>query len=167
MASPRQITQDDFNRPRPIYVVWEITLRCDHACAHCGSRAELARPDELSTEEMFDVVDQFERLGTREVTLIGGEAYLRSDVYDLVKYISQKGIYVAIQTGGLGLTERRLKKLVDAGLKGIGVSIDGPEAVHDIQRDRVGSWKAGMAAIQRAKAAGLVVTSNTQLNQLT
>ena len=167
MASPRQITQDDFNRPRPIYVVWEITLRCDHACAHCGSRAELARPDELSTEEMFDVVEQFERLGTREVTLIGGEAYLRSDVYDLVKYISQKGIYVAIQTGGLGLTERRLKKLVDAGLKGIGVSIDGPEAVHDIQRDRVGSWKAGMAAIQRAKAAGLVVTSNTQLNQLT
>ena len=56
---------------------------------------------------------------------------------------------------------------MDAGLKGIGVSIDGPEAVHDIQRDRVGSWKAGMAAIDAAKAAGLVVTSNTQINQLT
>ena len=56
--------------------VWEITLACNLKCQHCGSRAGKRRPDELSTEECLDVVDQLARLGTREVTLIGGEAFL-------------------------------------------------------------------------------------------
>ena len=55
----------------------------------------------------------------------------------------------------------------NAGLKGLGVSIDGPEDVHDVLRDRVGSFQAGMAAIKRAVDHGFTVTSNTQINQLT
>src|SRR5262245_28219769 len=74
-ASVRPIDQ----RWQPTYAVWELTLRCDLACRHCGSRAGRARPDELSTEEALDVVRQLAELGTREVTLIGGEAYLRDD----------------------------------------------------------------------------------------
>lgn len=164
--SVRKLLQDDFDNPKPVYAVWEITLRCDHACAHCGSRADVARPDELSTEELIDVADQLIRIGCREVTLIGGEAYLRSDVYKVVEHLSSAGIYVSMQTGGLGLTERRLKKFREAGLRGIGVSIDGPEDVHDVLRDRVGSWRSGLAAIRRAQAEGFVVTSNSQVNQL-
>ena len=38
------------------YVVWELTLRCDLACKHCGSRAGKAREDEMSTEEALGVV---------------------------------------------------------------------------------------------------------------
>ena len=165
--APRRITDSDRELPKPIYAVWEITLRCDHACSHCGSRAEFSRPDELSTEELLDVANQLLRIGTREVTLIGGEAYLRSDVYKLVEHLSRGGIYVSMQSGGLGLTNRRLKKLKDAGLRGIGISIDGPAHAHDVLRDRIGSWEAGMTAIRRAKEHGFVVTSNTQLNQLT
>ena len=165
--SPRRLTEDDYKNPKPVYAVWEITMRCDHACAHCGSRAEFARPDELSTEELLDVANQLIRIGTREVTLIGGEAYLRSDVYTLVEHLTQGGIHVSMQTGGLGLTDRRIKKLKQAGLRGIGVSIDGPEDAHDTLRDRVGSFKAGMAAIKRASDHGFTVTSNTQINQLT
>ena len=43
---------------RPIYAVWETTLRCDLACHHCGSRAGRERPDELSTAECLDLVKQ-------------------------------------------------------------------------------------------------------------
>ena len=56
--SPRRLTENDYKNPKPVYAVWEITMRCDHACAHCGSRAEFARPDELSTEELLGVADQ-------------------------------------------------------------------------------------------------------------
>lgn len=164
--SPRRLTEEDYNNPKPIYVVWETTMRCDHACSHCGSRAEFSRPDELSTQELLDVADQIIRIGTREVTLIGGEAYLRSDVYQLVEYLTKAGLYVAMQTGGLGLNERRLRKLKEAGLGGIGVSVDGPEHVHDLLRSRKGSHKAAMKAIRLAKSFGMNVTSNTQVNQL-
>jgi radical SAM superfamily enzyme YgiQ (UPF0313 family) len=64
---------------RPVYAVWEITLACDLACRHCGSRAGRARPDELSTAECLDLVGQLAALGVREVTLIGGEAYLTQE----------------------------------------------------------------------------------------
>ena len=68
---------------RPIYAVWEVTLKCDLACRHCGSRAGRARPDELSNEECLDLVRQMAALGVLEVTVIGGEAYLRLSVYHL------------------------------------------------------------------------------------
>ena len=165
-TNPRRLTDEDYQNPKPIYVVWETTMRCDHSCSHCGSRAEFSRPDELSTDELLDVADQIVRLGTREVTLIGGEAYLRSDVYQLVEYLTKRGIYVAMQTGGLGLNERRLRKLKEAGLGGIGVSVDGPEQVHDLLRGRKGSYQAAIKAIRLAKSFGMNVTSNTQVNQL-
>ena len=43
-------------RWRPIYAVWETTLKCDLACRHCGSRAGRERPDELDTAECLDLV---------------------------------------------------------------------------------------------------------------
>ena len=58
----------------PAYVVWELTLACDHACRHCGSRALEARDAELTTDEALAVVGQLAEMGAREVVLIGGEA---------------------------------------------------------------------------------------------
>ena len=72
---------------RPIYAVWEVTLRCDLACRHCGSRAGHARPDELTTEEALDLVRQLAELGVKEVTLIGGEAYLRPDWLAIIEAV--------------------------------------------------------------------------------
>src|SRR5215212_417448 len=76
---------------RPIYAVWEITLACDLACRHCGSRAARARPDELSTDECLDLVDQIAELGALEVILIGGEVYLRDDWLDILRRIRERG----------------------------------------------------------------------------
>ena len=69
-------------RYKPIYAVWEITLACDLACRHCGSRAGRDRPDELTTEECLDLVDQMAALGVKEVSLIGGEASTQVVVLD-------------------------------------------------------------------------------------
>ena len=69
-------TKDDF---APAYVVWELTLKCDLACSHCGSRAGRPRHEELSMDEMRDVAQQLADMGTREVVFIGGEAYLHPE----------------------------------------------------------------------------------------
>src|ERR1700722_15026038 len=85
----RGLALEDATRPidrtwRPSYVVWELTLACDLACHHCGSRAGRARPDELTTDECLELADQIAALGANEVTLIGGEAYLRDDWGDII-----------------------------------------------------------------------------------
>lgn len=165
MESPRTI-QTERDRDKPVYAVWELTMRCDHACAHCGSRAGRPRPSELALDEMHAVADALARLGCREVTLIGGEAYLYPQVFPLMRYLRDLGLRVTMQTGGRGITPRMAQKLRDAGLGALGVSLDGPEDVHDVLRASKGSFQAGLRALQNAKDVGLTTSVNTQINQL-
>jgi len=141
-------------------------MKCDQACPHCGSRASVARPNELSTEEAFDVARQLARLGCREAALIGGEAYLRPDIHQIVALLSELGIRTIMQTGGRNLTSERAKALRQAGLETVGVSVDGPAEVHDRLRGNVGSHAAAIRALQAARDAGLVITANSQINRL-
>jgi radical SAM protein with 4Fe4S-binding SPASM domain len=151
---------------RPIYAVWEITLACDLACRHCGSRAGRARPDELSTEECLDLVRQMAALGVREVTLIGGEAYLREDWLEIVRAISAAGMTPSTTTGGRGIDSERARAAREAGLTSASVSIDGLGATHDRLRGVHGSHAHALAAIRNLRAAGVPVAVNTQINRL-
>ncbi len=154
---------NDLNRHVPVHVVWEITLSCNLKCQHCGSRAGKRRPNELNTEEALSVIDQLAALGTREITLIGGEAYLRRDWLQLVERIAHHGIRCGMQTGARALTRKRLEDGKRAGLFGIGVSLDGMEDLHDRVRGVKGAWQEGIRAIETAKELGLGASCNTQI----
>lgn len=152
-------------RWQPVYAVWEITLRCDLACNHCGSRAGRARPDELSTEECLDLIRQMAELGVKEVSLIGGEAYLRDDWTTIARAVRDNGMMCGITTGGRGITPERAKEAFDAGVQQISVSVDGHEATHDALRGVKGSHASAIAALRNLKAAGIKVTANTQIGR--
>ena len=158
--------RDVDRRWRPAYAVWEVTLACDLACRHCGSRAGRERPDELSTAEALDLVEQMADLGVPEITLIGGEAYLRDDWLDIVRALRARGIQVSMTTGGRGLTEERLRAAKAAGLGGIGVSIDGDEEVHDRLRGVAGAYRSAFEAMRTARSLGMHVACNSQINRL-
>lgn len=159
--------RDIDRRHRPNYAVWEITLACDLACRHCGSRAGHARPDELSTAEALDLVEQMADLGVREVSLIGGEAYLRPDWLEIIARIRSRGMLCQMTTGARGLTRERLLAARDAGLQSVSISVDGFAAIHDALRGVSGSF----AAVERTFAdlrqlGGLRITANTQINRV-
>ena len=150
---------------RPIYAVWEITLACDLACRHCGSRAGRARPDELSTDQCLDLIQQMKDLGVFEVTLIGGEAYLRDDWTTIARAVRKAGMQCTMTTGGRGLTLERAKAAKEAGIQSVSISIDGLRDAHDMQRGVVGSFDAAMAAFDNLREAGIPVAANTQINK--
>lgn len=141
-------------------------MLCDQPCEHCGSRAGKPRDAELSTEEILDVGEALHRMGCREIALIGGEAYLRKDIDVIVRFLVDRGMRVAMQTGGRALHEERARRLADAGLAAVGVSIDGPAPIHDRLRGNAGSHAAALRAMDNARGAGMVVTSNAQINRL-
>ncbi|MEZ4374009.1 MAG: radical SAM protein [Polyangiaceae bacterium] len=151
---------------RPKYCVWEVTLRCDLACAHCGSRAGKARADELDTAECLDVVRQLAELGVREVSLIGGEVYLRDDWQLLVRAIREAGMTCGIVSGGRGFDRQRAEQARDAGVSGVSISVDGLEAAHDQLRALRGSYRAAMSALEQLEACGVRHAANTQINRL-
>lgn len=147
----------------PTYAVWELTLQCDLACRHCGSRAGRARPDELDTREALALVAELAELGVLEVTLIGGEAYLRDDWLEVVRAIRAAGMSATMTTGGRGMTAERAALAKAAGLESVSVSVDGLRATHDALRGVNGSHDAAFAAIRHLRAAGLPVAANTQI----
>jgi radical SAM protein with 4Fe4S-binding SPASM domain len=149
----------------PALAVWEFTLACDHRCLHCGPRAGLARPDELTTDEALRLVDDLAEMGVGEVVLIGGEAYLRNDFILVIRRIRERGMTCSMTTGGLGLTKTRAEAMIEAGVESVNVSIDGMEASHDYVRAQVGSWRRAFEAIGHLRAAGCRVATNTQINQ--
>ena len=167
MAAPtRYLSSRDRSSYVPVHAVWEITLACDLKCHHCGSRAGKRRADELTTEECLDLVRQLARMGTREVTLIGGEAYLRRDWLEIIREVRDCGMDCTMQSGGLNLTEDRIKAAVDAGLQGLGISIDGLREVHDRVRGVKGSFDAAFKALHAIRKCGIDSSVNTQITSL-
>ncbi len=166
IPEPVRLVHPEDSQPRPVLAVWELTLKCDQPCQHCGSRAGGVRPSELTTQEAFQVIDSLVRLKCKELSLVGGEAYLRTDLHEIVEYTARTGIRVTMQTGGRAFTPERARSLRAAGLDGLGVSIDGPALVHDKLRGNLGSHAAAMQALRNARAAGLVISANTQVNRL-
>ncbi len=152
-------------RYRPRIAVWELTLRCDLACRHCGSRAGHARHDELTREECLRVVSELAELGVMEVSLIGGEAYLHPAFLEVVAALHARGIEVAMATGGRGITDELAQAARQAGLASASISIDGLEATHDELRGLQGSYRAAFAALERLTRAGVWVGVNSQINR--
>ncbi|ACK68892.1 Radical SAM domain protein [Gloeothece citriformis PCC 7424] len=154
------------NYQRISYAVWEITLKCNLACQHCGSRAGHSRNKELSTEEALNLVQQLAEVGIKEVTLIGGEAFLRPDWLEIAKAISQAGMLCGMTTGGYGITLDTAQKMKEAGIKMVSVSMDGLETTHNYLRGKKDSWQWAFKTMSHLKQAGISFGCNTQINRL-
>ncbi|MBX2802532.1 MAG: radical SAM protein [Myxococcales bacterium] len=163
LSERRQATPDEAFAPR--YVVWELTLKCDLACRHCGSRAGRPRAQELTLPECRDVVDELVALGTREIVFIGGEAYLHPKWLDIVAHAAARGVRCLMTTGGRRFGPKLAQRAADAGLAQVSVSIDGLRATHDELRAVPGSFDAALATLRNARAAGIDISANTQFNR--
>lgn len=150
---------------RTTHAVWEITLKCNLACSHCGSRAGDARAQELDTTEALDLVRQLQEAGIREISLIGGEAYLRPDWLQIAAEIARRGMFCTMVTGGLGISAHLARRMAEAGIASVSLSIDGLQATHDALRGVPGSWRAAFAALGHLREAGIQVSVNTQINR--
>ncbi len=165
-TAPRFRVRDDYKTAVPVHVVWEITLACNLKCAHCGSRAGKVRPGELTTEQCFEVIDSLKKLGTREITIIGGEAFLRKDWLQIIERITQSGIECTMQSGAYNLTEERISNAKKAGIKSIGVSIDGLADTHNKIRGRQDSFAHATRCLQLLKQYNIHAGVNTVITKL-
>ncbi|MCA2980121.1 MAG: radical SAM protein [Myxococcaceae bacterium] len=150
---------------RTAYAVWEITLKCNLGCTHCGSRAGDKREDELSTAEALDLVQQLADAGITEVSLIGGEAFLRPDWLEITRAIADAGMIPTMVTGGYGISLATAQKMRDAGMAQVSISLDGLEKTHDTLRGKPGSFFQALQTARNFRTAGLEFGCNSQINR--
>ena len=135
------------NAPR--IISWNITLRCPLKCAHCYVDAgEREAEGVLSTEEAFGVIDQICETGKPVVVLSGGEPLLREDIFAIARYGTEQGLRMVMGTSGYLLDQVMAKKLHEAGIRAVAISIDSADpSVHDAFRGIDGVWERAVQAI--------------------
>ncbi|MBI5242125.1 MAG: radical SAM protein [Elusimicrobia bacterium] len=149
---------------RPRVVGWELTLRCNMRCLHCGSSAGAPRPGELSEAEGLGLISQLVDLGAEVLTLSGGEPLLHPSWGKYARKLVDSGVSTYMITNAL-LLEENIPKVLDSGLRRIGVSIDGMEVAHDRIRNHPGSFACALRAALAAKKAGLSVGAVTHVSK--
>ena len=111
------------NKPRLIF--WELTKGCNLRCIHCrASATELSSPNDLSTATAKAIIDQIAEISNPILVLSGGEPLFRSDIFELARYGTEKGLRVALATNGTLVTRQVAQKIVDAGVKRVAISLD-------------------------------------------
>lgn len=151
----RSQTGDLFAR-NPMLVYWETTRACALACRHCRASAmPCADPEELTHEEGLKLIDQIAEFGRPlpHLILTGGDPLDRQRLDEIVKYARSKDIRVSITPAATPkLSFQTFKDLKDAGIQGIGLSLDGATAEsHDAIRQVPGCFDI---TIQAAKWGG-------------
>lgn len=133
-----------FNKNTPLDVMLSVTNRCNLHCRYCD--IPLRNQREMTTEEIFALLDQLAKAGTQRLSLWGGEPLLREDIRHIINYAKKKKFYVNIDSNGYLVPEKinEIKKL-----DFIILSLDGEEKVHDANR-QPGSYKKVMEAIKIA-----------------
>ena len=107
----------------PLWLLAELTYRCALHCVYCSNPVDYtAYPEELSTEEWLRVLRQGRELGAAQLGFSGGEPLVRDDLEVLVAEARRLGYYSNLITSGVGLNERRIAALREAGLDHIQVS---------------------------------------------
>lgn len=153
---------------KPLLVFWETTKACMLACKHCRASAILKPlPGELSTEEGLKLIDDIAGFGKPLPILVftGGDPLMRADIWDLIAHAKSHGFRVAVAPAVTPMLKREtLAKMLDAGVNGISISLDGarPET-HDGIRGIKGVFKQTINVIKEAIEIGLGVQVNTAI----
>ena len=151
----------------PLVVSWNLTRKCDLKCSHCYINATAQNYDnELNTAESKRLIDQLSEVSRPMLILSGGEPLLRNDVFELIRYGTEKGLKMALGSNG-GLIDNEVAcQLKEAGISTVSISLDSslPEQ-HDEFRGSTGSWQKAINAIKALRENGVLVQVNTTLTR--
>ena len=161
----------------PMNVHLEITYRCNEDCVHCycvvekGKEREVVK-QELTYEEITEVLDDIADMGGFYLTISGGEVLIRKDFFDIAEYAKKRGFVIRIFTNGIGLNEERVRRIAAIGPLTVELSLFSDKAEeHDRITRAPGSFVKLMRNIQLLKQYGLriylkTVAMNANINAI-
>lgn len=153
------------NPPGPV-VIWNLIRRCNLTCKHCYSiSADRDFPGELSTTEVFTVMDDLKAFGVPVLILSGGEPLLRDDIFDVSQRAREMGFYVGLSTNGTLIDEHNIERIATVGYDYVGISIDGLRETHDRFRRLAGAFDSSMRGIRLCHAHGIKVGMRFTMTQ--
>ncbi|MBX5462107.1 MAG: pyrroloquinoline quinone biosynthesis protein PqqE [Steroidobacteraceae bacterium] len=151
----------------PLWLLLELTYRCPLHCVFCYNPTDFARTtEELATEDWIRVLREARAMGSVQLGLSGGEPLTRDDLEEIVAEAHRLGFYTNLVTSGVGLNEKRIRALKDAGLDHIQLSFqDSTREMNDfLSSTRTFELKSKVAAL--IKQHGYPMVLNVVLHRM-
>jgi heme d1 biosynthesis radical SAM protein NirJ len=143
--------------PGPV-VIWNLIRRCNLTCKHCYSiSADVDFAGELSTAEVFGVMDDLKAFGVPALILSGGEPLLRPDLFDIAARAKAMGFYTGLSSNGTLIDAALARRIAATGFDYVGISLDGLRDTHDRFRRKAGAFDASLAALRLCRDQGVRV----------
>jgi AdoMet-dependent heme synthase len=144
-------------------VFWETTKACNLSCRHCRAVPQTSLgPNELSTGQALDLIDQIAEVSRPVLVLSGGDPLLRPDIFDIGAHGVKSGFRMALATNGTLIDREVAGRISDTGFSRVAVSLDGASAVtHDYFRNLPGSYARALEGIRALRGAGVSVQINS------
>jgi AdoMet-dependent heme synthase len=163
--SPSRDILMDTENPKPRLIFWEVTKGCNLRCIHCRATAtELSSPLDLPTTNALNVIKQVSQYALPILVLSGGEPLFRADIFELARFATECGLRVALATNGTLVTKEIARKIVDAGVRRVSISLDGSNAAtHDAFRGIPGAFDATLRGFRNLKELGMSVQINMSI----
>ncbi len=155
----------------PQSTVWEITFACNMRCLHCGTAAGNIRPDELTDDETYKVIDELGELGCEVLTLSGGEPLLRKNWQEMARRLKKHGVKTCIISNGYMVNQKIVDDFAEIGINNVGISFDGIEKTHNHIRQRPDSFQRAYNAMKlmsetKIRYCAVSQISNININEL-
>lgn len=145
-------------RLRGPVVIWNLIRRCNLACKHCyTTSADSHFPGELTTQDVFGVMDDLYAFGVRVLILSGGEPLLRKDIHIIAQRAKDMGFYVGLSSNGVLIDHITVGEIADTGYDYVGISLDGLRDTHDAFRRSQGSFDAALRGVRLCREHGIKV----------
>lgn len=96
--------------------------RCNLSCEYCNEYDQVSPP--VPIETLKHRVDRLAALGVSIITMSGGEPMMHPELDELIRHIRGRGITASLITNGYYMVPDRIKKLNEAGLEYVQISID-------------------------------------------
>ncbi len=145
------------NPPGPV-VIWNLIRRCNLTCKHCYSiSADKDFPGELSTAEIYGVMDDLKRFHVPVLILSGGEPLLRPDLFDIAQRAKGLGFYVGLSSNGTLIDETNIRRIAETDFNYVGISLDGIRETHDKFRRMAGAFEKSLHGIRLCRDLGLKI----------
>jgi len=154
------------NPPGPV-VIWNLVRRCNLTCKHCYAlSADHDYAGELSTGEVFAVMDDLKRFRVPVLILSGGEPLLRPDLFEIAAHAKAMRFYVGLSTNGTLIDAPTADAIAAASFDYVGISLDGIGATHDRFRRLDGAYERSLGAVRHLRARGVKVGLRFTMTQL-
>jgi radical SAM protein with 4Fe4S-binding SPASM domain len=123
-------------------------------------------PNDLSTKECFEIVDQLGEYAPFILVLSGGEPLWRRDVFDIARRARGQNMRVALATNGTLVDEAMAHRIHEAGIERVSISLDGADrTTHDTFRGHMGAFDAAIRGLKCLKEQGISTQINTTVSQ--